>query len=152
MTKKGIIAEFKGEYTFLSNFYVHPFECRGDNWLTVEHAFQAAKMDDPLDYFKIRDAKTPGEAKKLGRQGKMRAGWNEERLAVMEELIQAKFKVPALRQMLLGTDINELVEGNWWGDAYWGIDLKKGAGENHLGKILMKVRGQIRAANASAVI
>jgi predicted NAD-dependent protein-ADP-ribosyltransferase YbiA (DUF1768 family) len=32
----------------------------------------------------------------------------------------------------------ELIEGNWWGDTYWGVC--NGVGENHLGKLLMKIR------------
>lgn len=33
-----------------------------------------------------------------------------------------------------------LVEGNSFGDTFWGVDARTGKGENHLGKILMKVR------------
>jgi hypothetical protein len=38
-----------------------------------------------------------------------------------------------------------LVEGNRWGDQFWGVDLRTGLGENHLGKILMKVRDELRS-------
>ena len=34
----------------------------------------------------------------------------------------------------------ELVEGNTWGDSYWGYDLEKNEGKNILGKLLMQVR------------
>ena len=34
----------------------------------------------------------------------------------------------------------ELIEGNTWHDTFWGVDLKTGEGENHLGKILMALR------------
>ena len=40
-----------------------------------------------------------------------------------------------------------LEEGNWWGDIFWGVDKKTGAGENNLGKILMKVREELRQAS-----
>ena len=37
-----------------------------------------------------------------------------------------------------------LEEGNTWGDRVWGVC--QGQGENRLGKILMKVREELRAA------
>ena len=33
--------------------------------------------------------------------------------------------------------------GNTWGDTCWGVDLRTGQGENHLGRILMKVREEL---------
>ncbi len=35
----------------------------------------------------------------------------------------------------------ELVEGNWWNDTFWGVC--NGEGQNNLGKILMKIRKEI---------
>ena len=37
-----------------------------------------------------------------------------------------------------------LIEGNDWGDTFWG--MTDGEGENHLGKILMRVRAELREA------
>ncbi|CAM0109837.1 hypothetical protein VPH166E361_0119 [Vibrio phage 166E36-1] len=51
---------------------------------------------------------------------------------------------PSLRSKLLDTSDVELVEGNWWGDKYWGVCLKTGEGENNLGKLLMKVREDLK--------
>lgn len=39
---------------------------------------------------------------------------------------------------LIKTGDAELIEGNWWGDKYWG--MCNGEGMNKLGKILMQVR------------
>lgn len=36
----------------------------------------------------------------------------------------------------------ELVEGNWWGDRFWGVC--DGVGENRLGRCLMEVRKELR--------
>jgi predicted NAD-dependent protein-ADP-ribosyltransferase YbiA (DUF1768 family) len=47
--------------------------------------------------------------------------------------------------MLLATDDEELVEGNWWNDTFWGVC--RGDGENNLGKIIMKVRDELRQQN-----
>jgi len=48
-----------------------------------------------------------------------------------------------LREKLLETDNRQLVEGNWHGDTFWGAC--GGKGQNHLGKILMEVREELRA-------
>ena len=40
--------------------------------------------------------------------------------------------------LLLATGDAKIVEGNTWGDVFWGVC--NGVGENHLGEILMKVR------------
>jgi ribA/ribD-fused uncharacterized protein len=134
------IINFSGEHAFLSNFYEWSFEWSGDTWKTGEHAFQAAKAAEPIDYFKIRDCDTPGKAKRLGRHCKLREGWDGVKLDVMESVVKAKFSVPELRDRLLATGNATLIEGNTWGDNYWGADAATLRGENHLGLILMKVR------------
>ncbi len=63
---------------------------------------------------------------------------------VMFGLIQQKFSNPTLRTMLLDTGEAELVEVNNWGDTFWGVF--QSYGENNLGKLLMKVRAEIREA------
>lgn len=49
---------------------------------------------------------------------------------------------PELRQRLLDTGAEELIEGNYWGDRFWGVCA--GSSANHLGKLLMKIRGELR--------
>lgn len=63
------------------------------------------------------------------------------KLGVMLELVQKKFHPIFMQNRLLATDNAELVEGNYWGDRFWGVC--KGEGENHLGKILMRVRKEL---------
>ncbi len=48
-----------------------------------------------------------------------------------------------LREKLLATGDRKLVEGNTWGDTFWGVC--RGNGKNHLGKILMKIRAELQA-------
>lgn len=137
------ISLFKGTYGFLSNFHEgDPFEWRGKVWPTSEHAFQAAKAVDPADAERIRLLRTPYEAKQAGRKVRMRPDWNSVRFAVMEEVVRAKFSLPPLRDALLATGDEELVEGNWWHDTTWGVC--RGVGENWLGRILMKVRAGLK--------
>ena len=57
---------------FLSNFYESPMTIQGITYPTNEHFFQAMKTLDPSERKKIASAQTPGRAKRLGRQVKLR--------------------------------------------------------------------------------
>ena len=48
-----------------------------------------------------------------------------------------------LKALLLATGDANLEEGNTWNDTFWGVDLANGCGQNNLGKILMKIRGEL---------
>lgn len=83
------------------------------------------------------------DAKKLGKLVTIRPDWDEIKVEVMYEIVKAKFHYnPDLREMLLATEDAELIEGNWWGDTFWGVC--KGQGLNNLGKILMRVRDEYK--------
>jgi ribA/ribD-fused uncharacterized protein len=137
-----MIPEFQGSYRWLSNFWVCPIEFGGINYPSVEHAYQAAKCADVWDRHKILHAKTPGDAKRIGRKSKIRDDWDVVKLDVMLDLLRKKFSIPDLRKKLFDTGNLVLQEGNWWGDKFWGVDLRTNAGENHLGKLLMRVRDE----------
>lgn len=68
----------------------------------------------------------------------MRPNWDEMKIGFMASILAAKFSDPELRLMLLQTWGCELVEGNTWGDTFWGVC--NGKGKNNLGKILMELR------------
>ena len=57
---------------------------------------------------------------------------------VQRGFLEQKFSNPQLRQMLVDTGDEELIEGNTWGDVIWGV--YKGVGTNWLGKLLMEIR------------
>lgn len=139
-----MISEFKGKYRFLSNFHPIKVEFEGDSYLSVEHAYQAAKTVDPLERLDIHVAPTAAEAKKRGKKVTLRPEWDDPkfRLATMKALLVQKFNDPDLREALLATYPQELVEGNWWGDVFWG--MCRGKGENHLGKLLMEIRDDLK--------
>lgn len=135
MKHNGIIDNFHGDNRWLSNFWIHD-EVHG---LSVEHHYQAAKADNYDDFILIMEAETPAQAKKLGKTIRVRGDWEQVKLIVMEQCIRDKFTYNSeLRKKLLETRGMMLVEGNWWGDRFWGVC--EGEGENHLGKILMKLR------------
>jgi N-glycosidase YbiA len=137
---------FDGKYHFLSNFfYPTPVVFQGEIYISVEHAYQAAKFLDPDLRKQIQGTPTPAESKKLAKKfqkdGHRRSNWDDIKLAVMEDLLVQKFSDIQLRRKLVATGNNELVEENWWHDVWWG--KCGGVGENNLGKLLMKIRVQI---------
>ena len=138
------IERFDGEYRFLSNFAAAPIRMRGLTYPTVEHAYQAAKTEDDLKRQVVRAAPTPGAAKMLGRKLDLRPDWDAIRVDVMRACLRVKFAREPYRSKLLATGYSILVEGNDWGDRFWGVC--DGRGENRLGCLLMDVRSDLRAA------
>ncbi len=143
----GRIASFSGEYRYLSNFWPAEVTFEGHRYPSVEHAYQAAKTLDAEARARIAALPTPSEAKRAGRALTYRADWDRVKLDVMERCVRDKFINHAvLGAKLLATGEAELVEGNDWGDEFWGVC--EGRGANHLGKILMKVRAELRQRDA----
>lgn len=138
-----MINRFDGDFAFLSNFF--PSVIIGEDEIiypSVEHYFQAQKTLDLVQRQMIAEAKSPGVAKRMGRRVALRSDWEEIKDKVMLFAVRQKFKDPRLATLLLATKNETLIEGNYWGDTYWGVDVDKG-GENHLGKILMQVRMEL---------
>jgi ribA/ribD-fused uncharacterized protein len=132
-----IIGKFRGDYRWLSNFYIHDEE----NQLAVEHHYLAAKTTNVHDYRAIITAGSPANAKKISKTLPVRYDWDEVKLTVMEHLIREKFGMSLwLERKLRETEGALIVEGNTWGDKFWGVC--DGEGENHLGKIIMRVRDE----------
>lgn len=136
------IEKFEGEFYFLSNFYPASVMYNGDVWITAEHAFQAAKTLHPSEKLWVGAQGTPGRAKKAGQAVTLRPDWEEVKLAIMKDIVRLKFFTGRfLANRLVQTHPATLVEGNYWGDTFWGVC--QGEGENHLGLILMDVREQL---------
>lgn len=147
--KRGLISSFSGEYAFLSNFWEEPFDCGGRVVPTAEHAFQAQKTSDPVWKDDIVKARTPGVAKRLGRKAPMRADWERNKVGVMRRVLAFKFAPGTeLAAKLVATHPAELVEGNTWGDKFWGCVREPAAhgpwvGQNNLGILLMERRAEL---------
>ncbi|MDX3854214.1 GTP cyclohydrolase II [Streptomyces sp. AK02-01A] len=141
-----VIDRFVGPWEFLSNYSPAPVHLDNRPYPTVEHAYQAAKTTD--EQIRVRIATTPGpdEAKSLGRRNANRADWEEAKVAVMRTLVEEKFRAPDLRERLIGTGSAQLIEGNDWGDRFWGVC--DGQGQNTMGLILMAVREQAHRKTA----
>lgn len=143
-----MIKEFKNQYFFLSNFYEYPIYYNKLVFCNAEAAFQAQKVINEKDQYKFINLNA-SQARKLGKTVQLRKDWEEIKDNVMYEIVKRKFTInKELQQKLLETKEEELVEGNWWHDTYWGVDSKTGIGQNKLGKILMKVREEVKNNNA----
>ena len=113
----------------------------GVRYPTVENAYQAAKTVNVGDRIKI-SVMSPRDAKHYGRKVKLWRDWEDLKLEIMKGLIKQKFTIPVLRKKLLATGRRELIEGNYWGDTFWGVC--NGRGYNYLGRLLMEVRKEIK--------
>jgi len=118
-------------------------EFEGITYPHVEGAYQSAKTLDMNERRRIAAIADPAEAKRAGRALKYRDDWEAVKFDVMETCVRYKFTHhPELRAKLLATGNAVLEEGNNWDDRIWGV--VDGVGENRLGKILMKVRDELR--------
>lgn len=131
------------EYWVFSNFAALGFELKEKYWKTSEHYYQAMKFEGTSYEENIRKAKSPAEAKKLGKATFIRKDWDQVKEEVMREALLAKFKTNELaKEILLSTGEEVIVEDSPW-DSYWGLGPDKN-GQNRLGVLLMEVRDIIR--------
>ena len=135
---------FRGEYSFLSNFYTCKVVVWGIEFTTSEHAFVAAKTLDINLRRKIAQISTPGQAKRFGRTFELRSDWEGIRVSMMEDILRHKFEEPTLRARLVQVE-GEIIEHNQWHDNFWGVCTcgRCRPGKNTLGKILMALRDEI---------
>ncbi|MFE9423440.1 NADAR family protein [Kitasatospora sp. NPDC006697] len=112
----------------LSQWWPSPFELDGVRYATAEHWMMAGKarlFGDEEIVPRILAARTPAEAKKLGRlvRGFAEEPWAAARFDLVVEGNAAKFgQDPALRAYLLSTGNRVLVEASPV-DRVWGIGL-----------------------------
>ena len=143
-----MINSFSNQYEFMSNFYNAPVTYDGLTYRNNEAAFQAQKLANKEERKNFCEY-SPSKAKLEGRHCNLRKDWEEIKYQIMYDVVKAKFEQNSnLKKLLLDTDNEELIEGNWWHDNCWGDcscdrckDIK---GQNNLGKILMKVREELK--------
>ena len=97
--------------------------------------------DEVLQFFSDQDM-AAGTSKIVGNQlrilGFVRDDWDHVKLPIMTALLIQKFSYPHLYSMLSDTGDQDLVEGNDWGDTFWGVVENRG--RNVLGRLLMILR------------
>lgn len=142
-----MITNFHGEFAFLSNFYPVDIIHEGILYHSTEAAYQASKTIDERMKQRIAEME-PGEAKRAGRKVNIRIDFEEQKDAIMLELLRKKFKRGTdFAKMLDVTGDVPLIEGNTWHDQYWGVCTCPSCGStgrNILGQLLMIVRAENR--------
>lgn len=139
------ILGFKDKYRFLSNFYFSSVEFDNVVYPTLEHAYQASKTKSSKWRRRILNLDGPGKAKKFVRNESFPfdKDFPENKLKIMEMLVREKFNSSNnLKELLLETGDCYIEETNEHKDDFWGV--YKGKGENHLGKIIMKIRDELK--------
>jgi ribA/ribD-fused uncharacterized protein len=149
------IEEFQGEYRWLSNFWPTEILVRGERYPSVEFAFVACKTEDPAERARVLKCRSAGNAKRLGRTLTLRAGWDSRpgqeplKVEVIRGLLRCKFRAGSeLALKLMATGEAELIEGNSWGDTWWGVC--RGKGQNMLGQLLMQRREELKVLTLEA--
>lgn len=136
------INKFRGKYNFLSNFYATPILYNDIEYPSVEHAYQAQKTTDYTKRYYISTLESSADAKVEGNKLKVRDNWNDIKVGVMKDLLLIKFSQEPLKTLLLNTGDDILIEGNTWGDTFWGVYNNQGI--NLLGILLMYTRHFLR--------
>lgn len=141
---------YEGKWYMFSNFSAFAIYWRGEDWMTTEHAYQAAKFTDETIQKQIRDVRSPHDAKVIARRNfeHVRKDWSLVKLEIMEEIIRTKHaQHEVVRDALVESGDLFMIE-NSHKDSFWGRgpDWK---GENHLGRIWMKIRSELHS-NLSA--
>jgi predicted NAD-dependent protein-ADP-ribosyltransferase YbiA (DUF1768 family) len=129
---------FFNEFEFLALNFPSPVTFRGKEFPSAANAFYSARCSDSecvealqeLDPYKTRD---------FARSLPIPDNWIDERVKVMEEVLNAKFSDKTLLDKLSNTGDKELVNANHWGDDYWGTN-ESGRGANKMGEILTAIR------------
>lgn len=146
MPNRILFYDQKAHNGFMSNYYEREITIDGLVYPSCEHYYQSMKYHPNEKVMeRVRKAETPGKAKALGRSSKylLREDWETVKFDVMKKALLAKFSQHEdLKRLLLKTGDAELVE-NAPKDYIWGCGTD-GSGANHLGRLLMDVRADIR--------
>ena len=146
----------RGKYISFSNFYPAPFTIDDITYKWSEQYIMAqkARLFDPDMTEKIMTAESPAKCKRLGRQVKNfdAEAWGSKCEDMVYPGILEKFRQNEdIKEVLLSTGDALLAEAK---DKEWGCGLyKKDAekidpaewpGKNRLGRLLMRVRDELR--------
>lgn len=138
----------KTPYFLFSNFSDSLVNYEGVAYMTIEHAYQAAKTTDLSIRLRIAGCTNPAQAKRIGKTLQLRPDWDKMKLDIMYELLVQKFAKGSFNSKALNATGDALmIEGNWWHDLFWGqcsCDRHNWDGANHLGGLLMRIRDENR--------
>jgi len=158
--------EINKPYGSFSNYALYPVVWNGMELKSSEHGYQLSKFTDEWYREQIKTIKTPNMSRELAsqkikggyvwrtalntiiqesieRKVEIREDWDKIKDSIMYDIVLAKFtQNEKPRKLLLSTEEKEIVENSPY-DSYWGCGRDK-KGQNKLGKILMRVRDDLR--------
>jgi ribA/ribD-fused uncharacterized protein len=144
-------------YGVFSNLFCRPMEFEGIILPTAEHCYQRMKPrnDDVREW--LMDAPSPSLLA-MAAHGLLpwdiAPGWSKGRYARMRAVVEAKFRQhPDLAGVLIGTGDAAIIEAATVDNEVnrrWGV-VPNGKGTNHLGLILMEVRGILIAERSELI-
>jgi ribA/ribD-fused uncharacterized protein len=134
---------FKNEYRWLSNFYKlqEPIDLYGCVFYYTENLYLAFKCNKADDFI-LMASLTPGEAKRFGKRVELNPDFEANKLSIMKQILDIKFRQEYFKRRLLATGNCLIEESTSWKDFFWGCH--NGIGENHLGKIIMEIREELK--------
>ena len=131
----------------LDNFSAFGFEMNGEYFQTSEHAFQYLKfIETNKDIANIiKKSYSPNDARRIAHENKeyRLPNWSDVKYDNMEKVLKLKVEQnPIVKECLLNTKDYIIAECCIDEDIDWGIN-NNNEGNNHLGKIWMKIRDEI---------
>ena len=120
-----------------------PITYEGINYWTVENFYVAMKV--PNNSVRHRERQkiaqmNPGLVKKYGKTLNIRKDWNIVKMDFMRIGIEHKFKKGTSWYEKLYSYDKPCVEWNNWGDVFYGKCIFSKEGENHLGKLIDRIK------------
>lgn len=137
---------YEHEFYVFSNFSSFMLEWKGKLYMTSEHVYHSERFDDEKMKEEIRNMRSAHDAFTYAQKNKhlSRSDWDDTKLDVMKSILHAKVAQHAyVKKKLLESGERTLVEDSWRDD-FWGWGPNKD-GQNHLGRIWMKVREEVKA-------
>ncbi|MET9409065.1 NADAR family protein [Streptomyces sp. NPDC002935] len=132
----------------LRNEYPCPIQVRGIEYPDVDRAYLALSTGDETGHRAVLMAESNYAAKRMAETAPRRPGWEQARLAVMAQLMRAKYaQHPALAELLLSTRDAKILYSSA-DSAYWGEAGPRG--RNWAGRLLELIRGEL-AADAAGI-
>ena len=114
------IFQFKDEYAFLNICFKSQFVWQGVKYESAWAAFLSS-MPEQKEY-----ANCPAQ---------------DAQISIMESILKAKFEQnPSVMQKLADTGNCILINGHNKHETFWGTNLYSWLGDNHLGRLLMRIR------------
>ena len=136
------IQGFKGEYAFLSPFFLSKISYEGNIFKSVIQFYVFHKTSNNVEKAIVLSKQTPNEIYNIGKNLRLKT---EEWESIKERVMLTGYVLyfnqnSVFANSLLRTNNSQLIHQIIPPDKYWGIDQSTGEGRNRLGAILSTIR------------